>query len=445
MNAPASEPHQAISPDGFDLQDWYDACETDPSAPLQVLVVDDSKMQRKLLASSLRKWGYEVLEASSAEDGLELCRQHDVSLILSDWMMPGMSGTEFCLQFRKMAREGYGYFILLTSKGGSAEVAEGLNSGADDFLTKPVSFGELRARLRAGERILNMQKELIEKNTIVNSALVRIEKLYDALSHDLSEARHLQQSLVRDTDIRFAEGRIALNLTPSGHVGGDLVGQFRINADEIAVYSLDVSGHGVTSALMTARLAGYLSGLTPNQNLAMTQGSCGNFSARDPAETVSDLNELLLRELETEHYFTIALCIINLRTGVMRSVQAGHAHPLLLRADGTIAHLGDGGMPVGLIPDAQFETFETVLQPGDRLVLYSDGITECAGPDGDMLEEDGLGAWLEELRTQTGPDTLTEILTRLADFAGHADFDDDVSAAIFDFERYSDQAAALIA
>lgn len=443
MNTSTSEQHQAASTDRFDLQEWYDACETDPSVPLQVLVVDDSKMQRKLLTSSLRKWGYEVLEASSGEEGLELCAQHDVSLILSDWMMPGMTGTEFCLQFRKMARKDYGYFILLTSKGASAEVAEGLNSGADDFLTKPVSFGELRARLRAGERILNMQKELIEKNNIVNSTLERIETLYDALNHDLSEARHLQQSLVRETDIQFLEGRIALNLTPSGHVGGDLVGQFRINSNQIAVYSLDVSGHGVTSALMTARLAGYLSGLTPNQNLAMSQSSCGNFSARDPADTVSDLNELLLRELETEHYFTIALCVIDLSTGIMRSVQAGHAHPLLLRDDGTVEHLGDGGMPVGLIPDAQFETFETVLRPGDRLVLYSDGITECTCPSGDMLEEEGLGQWLGELRKQSGPDALAEILTRLAVFAGHADFDDDVSAAIFDFERYTGQKFGL--
>ena len=419
------------------MQDWYSACETDPSAPLQALIVDDSKMQRKLLGATLRKWGYDVLEAGSGEEGLELCAQHDVSLVLSDWMMPGMSGTEFCLAFREMAREGYGYFILLTSKGGSVEVAEGLNSGADDFLTKPVAFGELRARLRAGERILNMQKELIEKNTIVNSALERIETLYDALNHDLSEARHLQQSLVRETDIQFPEGRIALNLTPSGHVGGDLVGQFRINADQIAVYSLDVSGHGVTSALMTARLAGYLSGLTPNQNLAMEQSADGKFKARDPADTVSDLNELLLRELETEHYFTVALSIIDLSNGHMRTVQAGHAHPLVLRRDGSLDALGSGGMPVGLIQDAEFEAFDSVLNPGDRLVLYSDGITECTSPTGDMLEETGLGAWLSDLRHEAGPDALGQILERLAEFAGHADFEDDVSAAIFDFQQYT--------
>lgn len=427
------------------LQDWYDACDTDPSAPLRVLVVDDSRMQRKLLSANLRTWGYDVLEAESGDEGLQLCVQHDVSLILSDWVMPGMTGPEFCLEFRRLAREGYGYFILLTSKGSSSEVAQGLNSGADDFLTKPVNSGELRARLRAGERVLNMQKELIEKNMIVNTALERIETLYDALNHDLSEARHLQQSLVRETDIRFDEGRIAFNLTPSGHVGGDLVGQFRINADEIAIYSLDVSGHGVTSALMTARLAGYLSGLTPNQNLAMSRSPNGSFVARDPAETVSDLNKLLLRELETEHYFTIALSIVDLTTGKMRSVQAGHAHPLLLRKSGAIEHLGSGGMPVGLLPDAQFETFETELRPGDRLMLYSDGITECTSENGDMLEEQGLGQWVADLQGKSGPDCLDEILARLGAFAGHRDFDDDVSAALFDFERYAQTEMGVVA
>jgi len=83
-------------------------------------------------------------------------------VVISDWVMPGMNGPEFCHAFRQLDRVGYGYFILLTSKGESREVAEGLNSGADDFLTKPFIFGELQARLRAGERIVEMHAQLIQ-------------------------------------------------------------------------------------------------------------------------------------------------------------------------------------------------------------------------------------------------------------------------------------------
>jgi len=101
--------------------------------------------------------------------------------VISDWVMPGMNGPEFCHAFRQLDRAGYGYFILLTSKGESREVAEGLNSGADDFLTKPFIFGELQARLRAGERIVEMHAQLIQKNRVVNEALDTIQKLYNGV------------------------------------------------------------------------------------------------------------------------------------------------------------------------------------------------------------------------------------------------------------------------
>lgn len=414
--------------------DWEGVSDTNPDVPQRVLVVDDSRMQRRLLATRLRKWGYEVWEADSAAEGLKICTDHDVSLILSDWMMPEMSGPEFCRAFRNLGQSNYGYFILLTSKGSSDEVAEGLNSGADDFLTKPVTSGELRARLRAGERVLRMQAALIDKNEIVNSTLKRIEKLYDALNHDLSEARHLQQSLVRDTDIQFPEGKIGLNLTPSGHVGGDLVGYFRVSRHQIGLFSLDVSGHGVTSALMTARLAGYLSGFTPSQNMALRRVGDGKFVARDPAETVSDLNELLLRELETEHYFTIALSIVDLQSGLMRTVQAGHPHPVLQRRGQAIALLGDGGMPVGLIPKADFTSFETQLKPGDRVILHSDGITEAENPAGVMLEEDGLNSFLDAARDMPAPVMMDRLLETLQAHTKTSDFGDDVSILVFDYD-----------
>ena len=89
-----------------------------PSAfdPRPVLVVDDSKAQRKILQMQLTRWGYQVTEAASGEEALALCMAQDFDIILSDWMMPGMTGLEFCRVFRTLPREGYGYLILLTSK-----------------------------------------------------------------------------------------------------------------------------------------------------------------------------------------------------------------------------------------------------------------------------------------------------------------------------------------
>lgn len=396
-----------------------------PGAPCRVLVVDDSKMQRRILSAQLARSGYEVMEADSAEEALALCEQVEPDIVLSDWMMDGMSGVDFCRAFRQMKRAGYGYFILLTSKTEKNDVAEGLDSGADDFLAKPVNGAELRARLSAGERILRMEKELKDKNRLLHSA-------QEAIERDLSEARKLQQSLVKERHRSFGAAEVSLLLRPSGHVGGDLVGFFPINARRVGLYGIDVSGHGITSALMTARLAGYLSGSSPEQNIALFLTEYGIYDGRDPAELAAYLNQLVLDEMQTENYFTLIYADVDLISGEVAMVQAGHPHPVLQRADGNVEYLGDGGMPVGLLPGAEYETFRTVLAPGDRLFMVSDGVTEAAPTDGEMLGELGLARLMRRSARLRGASFLDAIYWDVESHAGGA-LTDDISAVFFEF------------
>lgn len=269
---------------------------------LAALIVDDSAAQRRLLAASLARMGYRVTQAASGEDALRYCGAHHVDLILSDWMMPGLSGIDFCRAFRALPRESYAYFILLTARTDKQAVAEGLDAGADDFLAKPVEGGELRARIRAGERIVQMQRELTQKNRLVGDTLARLQGVYAALDRDLEQARVLQRSLLREPYRRFACARVGLVLRASGHVGGDLVGFVPIDETRLGLYGLDVSGHGVTSALLTARLAGLFAGNTPGQNIALAPGPGGRVTGRPPDEIAAQMNALLLRELATDHY-----------------------------------------------------------------------------------------------------------------------------------------------
>lgn len=402
---------------------------------LRVLVVDDSKAQRKILSLSLARWGYDVTEAASGEEALLLCRQASFDMVLSDWMMPGMSGLDFCKEFRLLPREGYGYFILLTSKSEKAEIADGLHGGADDFLTKPVSPDELRARLRAGERILGMQQELVEKNRLVGSTLLELQKLYDSLDRDLIEARKLQQTLVPDRFRDFGGGTAAMLLRPSGRVGGDLVGCFEISARRIAVYSVDVSGHGVASAMMTARLSGLLSGGSPEQNMAFSVNKHGKREAWPPEMVAARLNKLMLDELKVEQYFTMAYAEIDLDTGKVLLVQAGHPYPMIMRKSGEIDCVGLGGLPIGLIPDASYQRIEAVLSPGDRLILLSDGVTECPNPLGAELGEEGLTQMLHSYAGLGSSDLLETLIVDLVAFHGGPDFPDDVSGVVFDFNN----------
>lgn len=401
-------------------------------APVRVLVVDDSRAQRRILSVQLNRWGYVVSEAASGEAALDLCRQQTFDIILSDWVMPGMTGVDLCRAFRALPREGYGYFILLTSKSEKTEIAVGLESGADDFLTKPVNSDELRARLRAGERIVSMHKELVEKNHLIGSTLDQLQKLYDSLDRDLMEAKKLQQSLIRDRMRDFGQGRAYLMLKPSGHVGGDLVGSFIIDDHRIALFSVDVSGHGVASAMMTARLAGLLSGGSPDQNIALCMNAEGARDAYPPQEVASRLNRMMIEDVQVEQYFTLAYAEINLNSGAVSLVQAGHPHPLVLRGN-RVQPLGEGGMPIGLLPEATYQAVQTVLLPGDRLFLVSDGVTECPDRSGQELGSDGLQKLLRHSAHLSSPNLLEALIWDLSTHSGGQDFPDDVSGILFEY------------
>ncbi|KIC10273.1 chemotaxis protein CheY [Leisingera sp. ANG-M1] len=402
----------------------------------RVLVVDDSRLQRRILVASLKKWGFEVVEAESGEAAMEICRAETPDLILSDWMMPGMNGLEFCRAFRDSSSEDYAYFILLTSKSEKNEVAEGLDAGADDFLTKPVSSDELRARISAGERILRMQRELSEKNRIVSETLGELQRVYDAIDKDLIQARKIQESLVPELSKDFGSSTVSLLLKPCGHIGGDLVGMFSPGVNRIGFYSIDVSGHGITSAMMTARLGGYLSSNYFDQNVGMEKRFNRFYALRQPEEVASLLNARLIADTGIEEYFTMAYCIADLRSGVVKMVQAGHPHPLLLRKSGELEFIGKGGVPVGLVPDIGYSQEEFTMEQGDRLLLFSDGFTEARLEDGSMLEPEGLLDLVGKCSPdQSGKEFLDDLYWHLTQvMSKEHGLEDDVSATLFEYQ-----------
>lgn len=396
----------------------------------QVLVVDDSRAQRRLLVATLTRLGFDVIEADGGLQALEIVQNTHIDLVISDWMMPEMDGLEFCRRFRELPRDHYGYFILLTSKSEKGAVAQGLNIGADDFLTKPVNSEELRARITAGDRILRMERELFEKNRLVTATLDEISALYDALDRDLIEARKMQQALVRDRLRDLGPAEVAFLLKPCGHVGGDLVGMFDAGDGRVGVYAIDVSGHGIASALLTARLAGYLSDAAPAQNIALNKRADGSYAGIPPEQVAAALNTLMLNEVKSDLYFTMTLAYIDLATGAVVATQCGHPNPAVMNTRGGVVFHGEGGLPIGLITDATYDAFHFQLEPGDRLVLYSDGFTECPDENGTELEEEGFARLLAKSGSLPSMDFIEALVWDLDHFAGERDFPDDLSLAM---------------
>lgn len=406
----------------------------DLRAVQRVMVVDDSLLERRIIASTLRKRGFEVIEASDASSALNLCREKRPDLILSDWMMPGMTGPDFCRAYRSMSRNRYGYFILLTSKSDAQEVAHGLNAGADDFLTKPVNPDELHARIAAGDRILRMERELVEKNKVISDTLSRLQDIHRRIDADLRQARKIQEALVPSLDQRFSNSRVSLLLKPCGHIGGDLVGMFSPNPDQVVFYNIDVSGHGITSALLTARLASYLSAEHLDFNIAVKPGSKHPFEARPPQEIAQDLNARFVADVGIDQYFTMAYGVADLTNGVVQMVQAGHPHPLFLKSTGELSYIGDGGLPLGLLPDAKVQQLDVTLDPGDRILFYSDGVTEGQTVAGAPLGEDGLMRLVSASAARGGCEFLDDLFWQLTERSDTENgMQDDVSATLFEF------------
>lgn len=399
------------------------------SAGETVLVVDDSRAHRRLMTRTLERWGYRAVEADSGEHALEVCRTQDISLVVSDWMMPGISGVEFCRIYRELFTDRPGYFILLTAQTEREALAEGLESGADDFLSKPVSSIELHARLRAGERVLNAQRALASKNDELTTTLERLSDAYSAIDRDLREARLFQEALMPDRHVPLAGMDVSLLFQPSGHVGGDMVGYFPIRDGELGVYAVDVSGHGVSSALMTARIASYFSGAAPDRNLALTPTADG-YEMIAPDKVCRRLNALLQKDAESDQYLTMVLARVSTRTGEVTMCQAGHPSPLILRTDGGMEFHESFGMPVGLVDDAEYQSSTIRLGHGDRLLVFSDGLTECPDAAGNLLDEDGLIRILGELSGLREQELLAGLVEALTSFSGRRDFPDDLSALL---------------
>ncbi|MEQ1559359.1 MAG: SpoIIE family protein phosphatase [Methyloglobulus sp.] len=393
---------------------------------MRVLVVDDTLLARTMLERTLRKWGYHVDSASNSKDALQLLRKEPIQIVLTDWVMPGGDGPSLCRDIRALNLPSYTYIILVTSLEGTESASEGLEAGADDFIRKPVQLDELHARIRAGERVLALEKALQDRNDDLQNA-------QNLINRDLQTAAKMQEELLPASSSKYLNVTIDWLFCPSSVVSGDIFNFFRLDETHIGFYSLDVAGHGVSAAMMSFTLFRLLTTeMQRGSPLKRPLTKKPYYQIVPAAKVMAALNSQFQTNTKSWLYFTMAYGMVDTTAKTIELSQAGHPNPIYISQSQPAQFIGTGGFPIGLIEDAEYDTIVMNYLPGDRLVLYSDGITECENMNGEMFGQERLLDYLEDNRARPIKEVSKAFNEQMRIWRGCDSYEDDISMLILE-------------
>lgn len=262
-----------------------------------------------------------------------------------------------------------------------------------------------------GQEMILVIVDDVTESEVQKLDLIEKQKRID---EDLKAAAGIQLSLLprRLPDVGSVE--IAWRFLPCDLIGGDIFNAFRLDESRIGAYMLDVSGHGVPSSLVTVSVSQALQPSQPFDRVASPSEVCTALDRDYPFERFNN-------------FFTIAYLVLDYREGVCVYTNAGHPPSVLLHRDGSTELLSEGGPIIGLGGIAPFEEGTRKLRPGDRILLYTDGVTEHRDPRGRFYGAQRLHAMLRELRTAPLETLMTELVNSVMDFGGGEPLRDDLS------------------
>lgn len=390
----------------------FRSCDTpDAASCSSVLIVEDSPINRLMLRSMLSREGFCIMEAANGDEALSIVRRERPDLILLDVLLPGADGYEVCSHLKADPATAATPVIFLTALSETHDKIKGLEMGAADYITKPFSKGEVLARVRTHLAIHELRCSL----KAANEALVRKQRLLDA---EMKAAASIQRSLLPDPDLWPGCLRIEWCFQPCETLGGDIFNVVPLADDLIGIYVVDVSGHGVPSALVT--LAVHQT-LTEHSGILFSHGE-----PRSPAEALAQLDYQFPYH-RFEKHLTACYAVIDTVNGVLRYSSAGHPPPILVRHSGQVESLTKGGAVIGLGALFPWEEGEERLGPGDRLYLYTDGITEALDTSGRQFGDRRLHDYLSRAAALDLKEVGQQLLDRLSSYRGHLRPRDDLS------------------
>ncbi|MEX2137829.1 MAG: SpoIIE family protein phosphatase [Pirellulales bacterium] len=393
-----------------------------------ILVVDDAAANLQVLAGMLKDRGYKARPVPSGKLALLAARRDPPDLILLDINMPEMNGYEVCECLKADAELKDIPVIFISALTEPLDKVKAFCIGGVDYLTKPFQMEELHARVETHLKLRRLQVELEETNE-------RLAKVNTRMTRDLKAAARIQESFLPRKVRRILGTDFAWNYQPCDELGGDGLNIIALGNDKVALYVLDVSGHGVASALLSVTLSRLLSPPSEPSSILIRDDDATvgpgdargtRFDITPPAEVADRLNRLFPFDLATQQFATMIYGILNVSSGEFRYVSAGHPGPVHVPCGADPVILESQGFAIGLAEGA-YEERSVRLGAGDRLYLYSDGVPEAMDAAGEQF---GNVRLLEAIgRGSSGPiqESVAALVSTIARWHGSARPQDDIS------------------
>ncbi len=371
-----------------------------------VLAVDDTPQNLDVVKGILTPQ-YRIKVATNGPAALRIVEKQLPDIILLDIMMPGMSGLEVCRELKANPRSADIPVIFLTAKDQTEDETEGFELGAADYILKPVNPPILQARVKTHLALKQSMDALQRTSAELARAKQRMEL-------ELNVGRDIQQSMLPSTVPERTEVTLYASMDAAREVGGDFYDYYMQSGNELCFCVADVSGKGVPAALFMA-----MSKILIRSRARDEKG---------PAEIIARVNAELSEDNPECMFVTVFFGVLNLSTGELVYTNGGHNPPLIRRACGAVEVLSDiHGPVVAVMPGEEYGQSTLQMEPGDVLLVFTDGVTEAMDTNDKLYGDDRLFDVLKAVPESNARSLVDGVNESVAAFAAGAEQADDIT------------------
>ena len=372
----------------------------------KILVVDDEPDLERLVLLRMRRevrsGMYEFLFAHNGVEALDVLeRDGDVDMVLSDINMPQMDGLTLLEQIPKVDPDLRA--VIISAYGDMKNIRVAMNRGAFDFIIKPIDFEDFRVTIA----------RTLSHMAMLRDALASRDKLV-ALQNELGVANTIQQSILPTQFPDDPDYQIDGHMIPARGVGGDFFDVMRLDRGRVGLAVADVSDKGVPAALFMMLTRTLLKGAA--------------IGGAGPGGVLKEVNRLLHEDNDTAMFVTVFYAIFDPGTGTLVYANGGHNPPLLVHGNGSSDILAQtGGIALGLLPDNDYAEQTVTLEPGEAVVMYTDGVTEAVNGEAEEFGMDRLQGVFGATPYTNAQDANRAVFQAVSDFTGDTPQFDDIT------------------